>query len=150
MAQVAAAAGAGFLLAVLWFDLMFDVQLRAHPGERVPSNVLQSLSAYYGRVTSGARPMNRLVALVMVGTLIALVVELAEGPDPVWRAAVSLAVAAVAVGIAATRTVPAAIRLGQERGTRQERIAMAHTIYRDHLVCLALIAALLVLQLWPG
>src|ERR1700682_4990798 len=27
-----AATGAGFLLAVLWFDLMFDVQTHKHPG----------------------------------------------------------------------------------------------------------------------
>ena len=35
-----AAAGAGFLLAVLWFDLMFDVQTRKHTGEVLPPEVL--------------------------------------------------------------------------------------------------------------
>jgi hypothetical protein len=60
-----AAAGAGFLLAVLWFDLMFDVQTRKHTGD-LPPEVLASISAYYRRVTTEAYPMNRLVALVMV------------------------------------------------------------------------------------
>ena len=56
------AAGAGFLLAVLWFDLMFDVQvLRVRPDE-IPEPVLASIAAYYRRVTTAARPMNRLVA----------------------------------------------------------------------------------------
>jgi len=32
-----AAAGAGFLLAVLWFDLMFDVQTRKYTGDLPPS-----------------------------------------------------------------------------------------------------------------
>jgi hypothetical protein len=145
-----AAAGAGFLLAVLWCDLMFDVQLQHHRGERVPSEVLASLSAYYGRVTTGARPMNRLVAVAMLATLAALVAEVVRGDDPVWRAAVSLALAVVAVGIAAARTVPAAVRLGQGKGTRQERIEMARGIYRQHLLCLAAVAGVLVLQLLPA
>jgi len=58
-----AAAGAAFLLAVLWFDLMFEVQSRGHAGDPLPSEVLASISAYYRRVTTEAYPMNRLVAL---------------------------------------------------------------------------------------
>jgi hypothetical protein len=45
-----AATGAGFLLAVLWFDLMFDVQLRRHTENPLPPEVLASISAYYLRV----------------------------------------------------------------------------------------------------
>ena len=59
------AAGAGFLLAVLWFDLMFDVQTHKHPADPLPPEVLASISSYYRRVTTEAYPMNRLVALVM-------------------------------------------------------------------------------------
>ena len=55
-------AGAGFLLAVLWFDLMFDVQVLGHGPHALPERVLASIAAYYGRVTTAARPMNRLVA----------------------------------------------------------------------------------------
>lgn len=47
-----AVAGAGFLLAVLWFDLMFDVQTRKHAGERLPPEVLASITSYYRRVTT--------------------------------------------------------------------------------------------------
>jgi hypothetical protein len=42
-----AAAGAGFLLAVLWFDLMFDVQSRKHASDPLPTEILASISAYY-------------------------------------------------------------------------------------------------------
>ena len=60
-------AGVGFLLAVLWFDLMHDVQvLRPHENE---DEAVRSIARYYRRVTTDARPMNRLVALVMVATL---------------------------------------------------------------------------------
>ena len=76
-----AAAGAGFLLAVLWFDLMFDVQTRKHAGDVLPPEVLTSISAYYRRVTTEAYPMNRLIALVMLLTLAAICVEIAQGEN---------------------------------------------------------------------
>jgi len=79
-----AAAGAAFLLAVLWFDLMFDVQTRQHPGETLPADVLASISAYYRRVTTEAYPMNRLVALVMLLTLAAIIAEIVQGRIPWW------------------------------------------------------------------
>ncbi len=74
-----AATGAGFLTAVLWFDLMFDVQTRKHRGDVLPSDVLASIGAYYRRVTTDATPMNRLISLVMLATLAALVAEIAIG-----------------------------------------------------------------------
>ena len=42
---------AGFLLAVLWMDLIFDVQVFAHryAGDELPERVLKSLSDYYHR-----------------------------------------------------------------------------------------------------
>src|SRR5262249_41712780 len=53
-----AASGAAFLLAVLWFDLMFDVQTRKYVDGTLPAEVLASISAYYRRVTIEAYPMN--------------------------------------------------------------------------------------------
>ena len=60
-------AGAGFLLAVLWFDLMFDVQVLRHRIGDEPDETLASIAAYYRRVTTAARPMNRLVMTAMLG-----------------------------------------------------------------------------------
>jgi hypothetical protein len=137
-----ATAGAGFLLAVLWFDLMFDVQaLRAGAGD-LPEPVLASIAAYYARVTTLARPMNRLVALVMLGTLAALVAEL-----PRWEAWPSLACAAAAILLAGIHTVPAAVRLGTRADDVAAQSALARSVGRDHVACLVLIIAVLVLQL---
>ena len=58
----------GFLLAVLWFDLMFDVQVIRLPAESVPEEVLASIAAYYHRVTTAADPMGRAVGLAMLFT----------------------------------------------------------------------------------
>ena len=40
-----AAAGASFLLAALWFDLMFDMQTREQAGDPLPPEVPASISA---------------------------------------------------------------------------------------------------------
>src|SRR5215471_3752279 len=85
-----AAAGAAFLLAVLWFDLMFDVQCRKHAGNPLPADLLASISAYYRRVTTDAYPMNRLVALVMLLTIAAIVAEIVIGVHAWWIGWVSL------------------------------------------------------------
>ena len=141
------AAGAGFLLAVLWFDLMFDVQALGSRDAELPETVLSSIAGYYRRVTTTARPMDRLIALVMVVTLAAIGVEIVRGDVPAWVGWVSLVLAAAPIGLAATRTLPSAVRLGARQDTVDRQSALARSVGRQHLFCLASIAALLVLQL---
>jgi hypothetical protein len=141
------AAGGGFLLAVLWFDLMFDVQARGAAGGDVPEPALASIAGYYGRVTTKAHPMNRLVAAAMLGTIAATIVEIATGDVDAWVAWVSLVLVVSAVGLAATQTVPNAVRFGSRRDPAEEQSRLARCILRDHVVCFTLIATLLVVQL---
>jgi hypothetical protein len=137
------AAGAGFLCAVLWFDLMFDVQARGRAG---PSDTaLASISAYYRRVTTEASPMGRLISAVMLLTLVSIVAEILRGGG--WLAWVSLITALASTGLAVTRTVPAARRLGQAEGPIEARVRLARGLLRDHLVFLALMTLVLTLQL---
>jgi len=142
-----AAAGAGFLWAVLWFDLMFDVQILRQHGTEVSEPVLASISAYYKRVTTDARPMNRLVALVMATTVGSAVAEVVGDRGPRWAAWASLALVVSAVALAGSRTVPRAVRLGTHRDPISVQSGLARSIFRDHLACLGAISALLVLQL---
>src|SRR5262245_16819231 len=128
-----ASAGAAFLLAVLWFDLMFDVQTRKHVGDPLPKEILASISAYYRRVTTEAYPMNRLVALVMLLTLATIVAEIVEGVHPWWIGWVSLALVGSGVVTTLRRTVPNARRLGSARDTPEIQSTLARAIYRDHL-----------------
>jgi hypothetical protein len=143
-------APAGFLLAVLWFDLMFDVQTLPHRGGVVPDAALDSIAAYYRRVTTAARPMNLAVAAMMLATLAALVVQIARGDDPRGVGPVCLALAAAAIGLAATRTFAAARRLGASTDSPAERSRLAHGIRRDHLICLPLMATVIALELITG
>jgi hypothetical protein len=142
-----AAAGAAFLIAVLWFDLMFDVQTRKHAADSLPSDVLTSISAYYRRVTIEAWPMNRLIAAVMVLTLLAIIAEIVMNTGHWWVAWISLACAASAIGLAKARTIPNAMRLGRVADSSETQTRLARAIYRDHLYCLAAITVLLALQL---
>jgi hypothetical protein len=144
-----ASAGAGFLLSVLWFDLMFDVQARGHRGD-LPAEVRASIAAYYRRVTTTARPMNRLVALAMLVTIGALVGVLVRGDLAVWRSAVALVLTLGAVGLAGAHTVPSAVRLGQQADVAAEQSRLARAVLRDHLLCISAIAAVLLLVLLPA
>jgi hypothetical protein len=143
--EVVTAAGAGFLLAVLWFDLMFDVQVRRDP---VDPAAIRSIATYYRRVTTDARPMNRLVALAMLATLVSIgfqVAAVASGDAPVW----SLLAVPLALGpilLAGARTVPSAVRLGQTTANGTAELALARRILADHLLCFAGIAGVLVVQ----
>ena len=140
-------AGAGFLLAVLWFDLMFDSQTRGRGGADLPEPVLASIAAYYARVTTASRPMNRLIGAVMVATTAAIVVQIARDDDPAWAGWASLALAASAIGLAGARTLPLAVRLGRRDDPAREQSRIARSIFRDHLVCLAAIASVLAIEL---
>jgi hypothetical protein len=143
-----AAAGAGFLLAVLWFDLMFDVQTRKHAGDPLPPEVLTSISAYYRRVTTEAYPMNRLVALVMLLMLTAIVAEIALGQNPWWIGWGSIALAGSGFVPTMMRTVPNAKRLGTSADSAEEQSRLARAICRDHMFSFARMSVVLVLQLF--
>lgn len=144
------AAGAGFLLAVLWFDLMFDIQVARHRAGEPPEGVLASIAAYYARVTTAARPMNRLVAAAMLGTLGTVIVEVARGDRPHWLGWVSLVLAGAPILLAGLHTVPSAVRLGTRRDPVSRQAQLARGILLDHVLCAVSIGALLVTQLAAG
>lgn len=145
-----AGAGIGFLIAVLWFDLMFDVQTRRHSGSALPAEVLASISAYYRRVTTEAHPMGRLVAVVMGATLVALIVEIVESDGRRWTCWLSLAIALCAFGLTGARTLPNAVRLGRAADPLEVQTGCASAIYRDHLFSLAAMTVVLGLQIAAG
>jgi hypothetical protein len=141
-----AATGAGFLLAVLWFDLMFDVQSWGRPEPVVPQEIRGSIAAYYRRVTTEARPMNRLVAVAMVVTVAALVAEVVQGDVQSWVAWTSLVLVVAAVSLAATRTVRNAVQLGSKDDDPERQSTLARSILRDHVACFVAISFTVALQ----
>lgn len=148
MSATLAACG-GFLLAVLWMDLMFDIQvLQKKPGsESLPEEILSSIAAYYRRVTTEARPMNLLIAVVMLLTILGCIVQLAMGRDPRWLSGVSLALGSVPILLARFRIIGNAVRLGSREDDAATQSDLARSICRDHLACFAAIALFIGLQL---
>src|SRR5262245_52642987 len=125
----------GFLLAVLWMDLMFDVQVLRHRGSgEVPEAVLASIAAYYRRVTTDAWPMNRAIGFVMVVALINLLVQLFRPTTARWVAFLSLLLCGAPV-LLVPRIFRNAMRLGARADTAAQQSALARGICRDHLIC---------------
>jgi hypothetical protein len=59
----------------------------------------------------------------------------------------SLALAIAPIALAASHTVPSAVRLAGRADSAQRQSALARSICRDHVLCAAAIACLLALQL---
>jgi hypothetical protein len=146
MATLLTACG-GFLLAVLWMDLIFDVQVLGHrsAGDELPEPVLASIAGYYHRATTTSRPMSRLIAVVMVVLLGALGFQAARGHAPGWLLAISAGLAGVPMALALTHTVPSAVRLGRRADSPAEQTRLARSICRDHLICVGSMLAFLIL-----
>lgn len=142
-------AGSGFLLAVLWMDLIFDSQAGrpVRRGEQLHETTLAAIAGYYHRATTTSQPMGRLIAAVMVVLLGALVLEAVAQTSPGWLLTCSAVLAGGPILLAALRTVPNAVRLGRRADSPAEQTRLARAIYRDHIVCLIGIAAFLVLWL---
>ena len=141
------AACGGFLLAVLWMDLMFDVQVLPHRTPELPEPVVSSIAAYYRRVTTTARPMGHLVAVIMVIAIATLTVQIVANHGQRGLALASLLVAGGPIVLAAVRVVPNAVRLGARSDTVLQQSALARSICRDHILCLIGILAFVSLQL---
>src|SRR5262245_42819929 len=143
------AACGGFLIAVLWMDLIFDVQVLRHrrAGAELPEPVLASIATYYRRVTTTASPMGHLVGAVMALTLLTSLVRLAQGEISRGRALVSLLLCGGPIALALVRVVPNAVRLGARSDGAARQSQLARGICRDHLLCLAGMLGFVALEL---
>ena len=137
---------AGFLAAVLWMDLMFDVEAMGHDGT-LPDQVLDFIAAYYHHVTTAAAPMGNLISLVMLLAVLGAVLQLSQSVLPLWLRAAALVTVLVPTVLALTYIVPAAVRLGARADTLEVQSDLARAILSGHVVCLASILVFLTLQI---
>jgi len=137
------AACAGFLLGVLWMDLMFDAQALGLPGH-VPEPALASIAAYYRRVTTEAWPMGALIGTVMAVAVVGALWQALRAPR--LSSVAALLLITLPTALALGRVFPNAVRLGARGDTVAMQAALARGIGRDHLACLAAVLAFLALQ----
>ena len=146
MVQALVGAG-GFLLAVLWFDLMFDVQVVGLSATSMPEEVLASIAAYYHRVTTTADPMGKVVGLVMIFTVVGAALQLRNRAVPRFVRYGALIACALPVALAILWIVPDAVRLGLRADSIDVQARLAHSILWGHVVCLTSILAFCAIQI---
>jgi hypothetical protein len=143
------AACGGFLLAVLWMDLIFDTQVLGKPRENaaLPESVLALIAAYYRRATTDSYPMSRLIAAVMGVAVLGSAVALFAGSGALLLRLLALTLVVGPAALARVRVVPNAVRLGARSDDLATQTSLARAICRDHLVCLAGVSAFVAVEL---
>jgi hypothetical protein len=142
------AAGGGFLLAVIWMDLMFDVQaLRAPRGAPLADTAIASIAGYYRRVTTEARPMNLLITLVMAVTVLGTLHQLVRGDGSFLLRLTALLLCVVPIVLALGRVFPNAARLGTRSEPREVHERLAREIAWAHVACFAAMLLFVAIQL---
>ena len=142
--------GSGFLLAVLWVNLMFDVQVWPHWGNKtLPEEVLSSIATYYARVSIEASPMGYLVGLVMLMTLAVSVRNVFVGLQPRWVRIATFVLLIGPVVAALTVIFPGAQKLASRTDTLNVQSELANALFTAHAVCFAAIFLVLILQFTP-
>ena len=139
----------GFLLAVLWFDLMFDTAALpfAWRGQDVSMQAVDVIAAYYRRAVIASFPMNLLVAVMMLGALACALWRLAfDVETPLWVRAVCVVLVGAAVVVALLKTVPEARRLGQQNDPLPVQATLAVSILKAHIAFFAMMLSFVILQ----
>jgi hypothetical protein len=142
------AACGGFLVAVVWMDLMFDVQVwqGPPPPAPLPEPIVASIASYYARVTTTADPMGRLVGIVMLLTIGGTLWTVPRTQRRRWPL-VTLALCGLPIGLAAVRVFPNAVALGTRAASIEVQSELARSICTDHVACWVLILAFTIAQI---
>jgi hypothetical protein len=136
------AAPAGFLLAVLWMDLMFDAQY--FTGE--PAAAATSIAAYYRRVTLDAGWMTWLIAAVMFVTMVGTVLQLRRSSAPRWQRIATALLAFGPIALALAVVFPAARELAVATSPANQ-LDLVRLIAWSHVACFAAMGGFLAIQI---
>jgi hypothetical protein len=135
----------GFMLAILYIDLMFDVLTVPYRrgGAAIPAEVLDRIANYYGRVTQNPY----VLMFVMLTTTACVVLQIVYGLTPRWTAYGSLAAIALAMAAGIFKVIPSARRLASGRDSAIVRSRLAHGVFTAHALLFVCILVLAFIQL---
>jgi hypothetical protein len=124
----------GFMMAVLYIDLMFDVSAAPYRNTKraLPKEILDPVTHYYGRITQNPY----VLMFVMLTTTLCIGAEIIYGPTPKWAAYASLALMGLSMVTGTLKVIPTAQRLGSGQDSEDERTRMIHGMLPFHLVLL--------------
>lgn len=134
----------GFMMAVLYIDLMFDVSAVTYrkTGTALPPAVLDPITHYYGRITQNPY----VLMFVMLTTTVCIGAEIYYRLAPRWAGWASLALMGLSMMTGTLKVIPTAQRLGSGQDSPEARTKMVHGMLPAHLVLLVNILALAAIQ----
>jgi hypothetical protein len=135
----------GFMLAILYIDLMFDVMAVPYrrSGTTLPKDVLDPITHYYSRVTQNPY----VLIFVMLTTTIVLVLQIVYGLTPRWAAYSSLAAMGLAMAAGIVRVIPTAKRLASGKDPAEVQTRLVQSVLTAHVLLLICILVLAAIQL---
>ncbi len=135
----------GFMLAVLYIDLMFDVTAVRYRGTNapIPADVVRPIASYYGRITQNPY----VLMFVMLTATVCIVAEIVYELVPRWAAYSSLVFMAFAMLAGGGRVIPAAQRLASGKDPEDRQTQLIHSMFPGHIVLLVSILLLALVQL---
>lgn len=133
----------GFMLAVLYIDLMFDVTAVPHrrSNATLPKEVLGPIICYYGRITQNPY----VLMFVMLTATVCLVMEIVYDLAPRWAGYSSLVAMGLAMVAGTVKVIPTAQRLASGRDPEDRQTALIHGMFPAHiflLICILVLAAI--------
>ncbi|MDB5692659.1 MAG: conserved hypothetical rane protein [Alphaproteobacteria bacterium] len=135
----------GFMIAVLYIDLSFDVSalpFRGRP-EPLPTATLKTIEAYYRRIASNPYPL----MLVMATAVACLVTQTYYGWVPRWIGYASLGLMAAIILFAIGKVIPTANGLASKSTPIEERRGKVEALLTYHFALLISVLALAGVQL---
>ena len=134
----------GFMMAVLYIDLMFDVSAAPYrkTNEALPKAVLDPITHYYGRITQNPY----VLMFVMLTTTLCIGSEILYNSAPRWASYSSLFLMGLSMVTGTLKVIPTAQRLGAGTDPEDVRTRMVHSMLPFHLILMVNIIALTAIQ----
>jgi len=134
----------GFMMAVLYIDLMFDVSAAPYRKTHavLPKDVLDPITHYYGRITQNPY----VLMFIMLTAAVSIVAQIVYGLAPRWASYSSLVVMGASMMTGTLKVIPTAQRLGSAKDSAEEQTRMAHSMLVPHAVLLVNILLLAAIQ----
>lgn len=135
----------GFMMAVLYIDLMFDVSAAPyrHTKAALPREVLDPITHYYGRITQNPY----VLMFVMLTTTVCIVAQIVFGLAPRWVGYSSLFLMGLSMAAGTLKVIPTAQRLGAGKEPEEVRTGLVHGMLPFHLMLLTNVILLAAIQL---
>jgi hypothetical protein len=134
----------GFMIAVLYMDLVFDNSAVPHRRDKepLPAEILKPIETYYRYITRNPY----LLMFVMMTTLVCIVAQIVYEVVPRWAGYSSLFLIALAITTGTIKVIPTAQRLATGKDSVERQTRMVHSMFPSHVLLLISILLLAAVQ----